>query len=265
MIIQQVPRTLQDPGPPPTPQKTLTRWNQFLGSISTGMLLQDAMLKHFMTRADIEACCLVPEERKRWNDARLAARKRTWSALDFEDIFQRIAAGEKVKDAIDAVRGTVGNSTTDFMAIILADAALNEQYMTALKSRAIKLGEELIDIADDDSRDTLVNDKGPLPNNAAVNRDKLRVETRQRLMGSWFPKLFGDQKNQMQVNVQVNYAERLEAARARAKGQRAAITKAPDPAVVEAAFRELPAAETDTSWLDEKPKEDPLDTTWLEG
>jgi hypothetical protein len=38
-----------------------------------------------------------------------------------------------------------------------------------------------------------------------------------------------------------------------------------DPAVVEAAFREIPKEETDYSWLDEKPKEDPLDTTWLEG
>lgn len=43
-----------------------------------------------------------------------------------------------------------------------------------------------------------------------MNRDKLRVDTRTRLMSAWYPKPFSEKKGDVQVNVQVNHARRLE-------------------------------------------------------
>lgn len=262
MEIAFTPKSLPAVGPPPTPLKTLSRWNQFLGTIASGVLLEDAMLKHYMSRADIEACCRSShEERQRWDDARLAARRRKWSVFDLEDVFQRIAGGMKVTEAVQQVKGYICN---DFNSIVITDPTLNLQYMAALKSRAMILAEDIIDISDDDSNDVIDGPKGQIPNNAAVGRSKLRVETRTRLMGSWFPKLFGDQKNNVQVNVQVNHAARLEEARARATTRKPTAPKGIPEHVIEAAFAESVSEEQlDTSWLDEKP--DPaLDTSWLE-
>lgn len=262
MQIAATPRSLTDPGQPPTPEKTLTRWRQFLGTIACGTVLQDAMMKHYMTRADIEACVRSShEERSAWNDARLAALKRGWTVMQFEDIFEKIAGGEKINEAVEAVKpgASQTNNRQEFNRIVISDSVLNEQYMAALRSRALIVSDEILEIADDDSNDVIHNDKGPAPNQAAVNRSKLRVETRRALMTSWFPKLFGEAKNQTQVNVQVNYAEKLEEARTRAtkRSSESALTRD----VIEAAFRDV-AVEDEFAWLDEKPK--PLDTTWLE-
>jgi hypothetical protein len=267
MQVAFTPKGLPDPGSPPVPQKTLSRWDQFLGSIATGTLLPDAMLKHYMTRADIESCIrLSHEHRQAWDDARLSAMKRGWSAFEFEDIFERIAGGMTIKQALTEVKGS--NCQSMFNRIVLADGALNEQYLNALKAKSLVLQEEIIEMADDSSNDTITNQtkwgETTLPNNAAVNRSKLQAETRLRLMGAWNTKMFGESKQQTQVNVQVNYAEKLEEARSRATLRSAVPLPAISRDVVEAAFTEM-AAESDTSWLDEPAKEPAMDATWLEG
>lgn len=273
MNLPVTPRGLPDPGAPTVPQTTLSRWSQFLGSIAAGIHLPDAMLKHYISRADIEACIRSDSaERQRFDDARLAALKVKWSVFDLEDVFERIAQGMPVGKAIAAVRGIADASapTGEFNRLVVLDTILNEQYMRALKSRALILGEEIIEQADDSSNDMASGKNGDIPNNAAVNRSKLKVETRLRLMGSWFPRLFGEAKNQVQVNVQVNHAKQLEEARARRdnKGLSAPVRSISQD-VVDATFRDASAGE-DTSWLDNPdsttstPPGTALDTTWLE-
>lgn len=268
MQIAATPRNLVDPGPPPVPTKTLSRWDQFLGSIAAGVLLQDAMKKHFMTRADIESCVrLSHEHRQAWNDARITAMKRGWTAFDFEDIFERIAGGMPATAAVEAVKGSGGTPMSSFNRIVIQDSTLNEQYLAALKARSLCLQDQVVELADEKGDDTISNKTKwgttVLPNNAAVNRSKLQVETRLRLMAAWNTKMFGEQKQATQVNVQVNYAEKLEEARSRAvqrsPSQPAALTRD----FVEAAFKDVLTDNVmDTTWLDEK---DPaVDTTWLE-
>lgn len=265
MQVAATPRGLPDPGAPPKPIQTLSRWVQFLGSIAAGIALPDAMLKHFISRADIEACIRSSdEERTRWDEARLASMKRGWSAFDFEDIFERIAGGMPVQQAIAEVRGvaTGGPLYSAFNRIIIADATLNGLYMAALKARSLAMQDEILDIADDDAGDVIAGPKGDIPNNAAVNRSKLKVETRTRLMGAWHTKMFGEQKQQTQVNVQVNHAVRLEEARARRDTR--AVPAIPQR-VLDAAFSEIVPAGTSASndW-DDVPVPAPVDTTWLE-
>ncbi len=74
--------------------------------------------------------------------------------------------------------------------------------------------------------------------------------------------MFGEQKQATQVNVQVNYAEKLEEARSRAVQRSPSQPAALSRDFVEAAFKDVDPEAVDTSWLDEK---DPAaDTTWLE-
>jgi hypothetical protein len=257
------PRSLIDPKGRSAPANTMSKWALFLGDITTGTPLQDAMLKHRMKRAEIEACIrLSPEERQRWNDARMAARKRAWSAFDLEDIFAKIAAGTPVLKAIAAVRPVFnpekgGSSVVeDFMKLCTQDPEFKEMYEFALKSRAVIASEQIIDIADGDGRDYLDNGKGGFtPDGAKVNRDKLRVETRRGLMSAWYPKLFSENKGDVQVNVQVNHAQRLEEARARRDTRSA--NRSPT-AIVDAVFNDRPAVE------EAKPDWDDLPTIWRE-
>lgn len=265
MQVAATPRGLPDPGAPPKQIQTLSRWVQFLGSVAAGIPLADAMLKHYISRADIEACIRSSdEERIRWDEARLAALKRGWSAFDFEDIFERIAGGMAVQEALTAVRGiTAGGPVySAFNRIIIADATLNGQYMAALKSRALVMSEEIIEIADDDAGDVIAGPKGDIPNNAAVNRSKLKVETRARLMGAWHTKMFGEAKQSVQVAVQVNHAVRLEEARARRD------TRVIPQRVIDAAFTEAEIApvvpEGTTGAAEDWDDCAPLDTSWLD-
>jgi hypothetical protein len=239
-ILPATPRSLVDPGAPPTPVKTLSRWTLFLGEIACGTSVQDAMLKHYMKRADIEACVRAsPEERVRWNDARMAGRKTKWSAFDIEEIFGHIASGTPIKESVDLVRS---GQAKEFSFLCASDPEFNRMYLEAVKARAIGASEEILKIADGDGEgDYLDNGKGGfVPDNAKVNRDKLRVDTRSKLMGAWYGKLFGEKKGDVQVNVQVNHAERLEQARQRRDWRTS--TRGLTPEVIEAAFKSLPDA-----------------------
>ena len=243
---------MTDPGAPPVPARLLTRWEEFLGSIAAGVVLQEAMLKHFVTRAEIEAKCFIPAELKRWNEARASARRRSWSVLDLEDVFAKIGTGNLT--VADAVQSVKAGSYFSFHDVVVNDPELNERYMNALKLRAMHLGEGVLALADDKSEDTLDTGgkSGIVPNNANVNRAKLQVDTRLRLMKGWFPNVWGD-KPTTQVNIQVNHAEKLEGARARAREKRAIpSSRAILNQAIEATFTEVP------------PEDDPLDTSWMD-
>jgi hypothetical protein len=246
--VPALPRSVVDPPGEPLPTG-LTRWSMFLGELAAGLSLEECMLKYRMRRADIEAHVRVSQtERERWTAARLAARKRLWSTFDLEEIFANIASGMPIAKAIGAAQGlpegkaAFSEQVRDFTYLCSADADLHEQYLAACKSRALVLSEDLLEVADGDGTgDYLDNGKGGfIPDNAKVNRDKLRVDTRKALMGNWFPKLFGEKKGDTQVNIQFNHAERLEQARQRRDGREA--TKL-TPQIIEAAFREVPAVE----------------------
>lgn len=55
-----------------------------------------------------------------------------------------------------------------------------------------KMAEECVEIADDGTNDWMMRENGPQLNSEHVQRSKLRIETRLRLLGKWLPKVFGD-------------------------------------------------------------------------
>lgn len=67
----------------------------------------------------------------------------------------------------------------------------SEQYAQAKALQADKMGENILDIADDSSGDALVTNKGVIENREFTSRSKLRVETRMWLMERLAPKKYG--------------------------------------------------------------------------
>lgn len=54
------------------------------------------------------------------------------------------------------------------------------------------IAEECLSIADDSSEDIEFTQNGPRPNSEFIQRSKLRIETRLKLLSKWNPKKYGD-------------------------------------------------------------------------
>jgi len=67
-----------------------------------------------------------------------------------------------------------------------------EQYTRAKEEAADLLVEEMLEIADEVSNDTISTDKGDKPNSEWINRSRLRVDTRKWVASKLKPKKYGD-------------------------------------------------------------------------
>ena len=68
-----------------------------------------------------------------------------------------------------------------------------EKFAEAKSSQIETLVDEIIDILDDSSRDTMTNELGAIvSNNAAITRDKLRIDSRKWLAAKLLPKVYGN-------------------------------------------------------------------------
>jgi terminase small subunit-like protein len=102
--------------------------------------------------------------------------------------------------------------------------AFADRYARAVESRAEKLAEEIISIADDDEGDYGYKEGADkdgegaklciLPDN--IQRAKLRVDSRKWVASKLFPKKYGDFQR-IEAQVSVSIADRLKEARERAK------------------------------------------------
>ena len=255
------PRSLPDPGKPPTPVKTVSRWDSFIGELATGVGIEAAMKKFYVTRADIETMTRLSDgglQRQRFEDARLAGRKSSWSMFDLEDFFALISQGITVEAAHERVKGSI--PTDGFYHLLNAEPDMNARYKKAKEGAMLHMAEHILEHADDSTGDVIETLKGPAPNMANVGRSKLKVDSRFRLMGSFNARLFGEKKGDTNVQVNINPAERLEEARARVAGRDKPLVKPISHEVVDAVFAAVPAADTDVSWMDAAP----TDTIWKE-
>lgn len=65
-------------------------------------------------------------------------------------------------------------------------------YTRAREEQAHFMAEEIIDIADDVSKDNLTTEVGEIENREWVNRSKIRIEARKWLASKLLPKKYGD-------------------------------------------------------------------------
>ena len=79
-----------------------------------------------------------------------------------------------------------------FYARIQASQRLAELMEKARESGYDAIANECLDIADDATDDMIETDRGPKLNKEHIQRSKLRVETRLKLLSKWHPKKYGE-------------------------------------------------------------------------
>jgi len=189
----------------------LDAWTRLLGLIADGVKDVQAIQAVGATRALVEGMLRTSKERlQEWKDAHIAYERRNWSPELISSLCDDIAAGLTVKKACQRAKRDLNT----FLKLVLADPVIRDQYDTARRIRAELWADETIEIADNDSNDMDILGKG---NIAAVKRADTRIAARHKLMKDFARDRFGDKedKTQVEVNINLNHAERLEAAHAR--------------------------------------------------
>lgn len=121
----------------------------------------------------------------------MASEKRTAAekAEIVRTICERMAEGKSLRQA------TMNNdpvSKSTFLRWCDGNKKIADQYARALEARTDVLADEILDISDDSSKDTLHGEFGPYENKEWVNRSKLRVESRKWLLSKMMPRRYGD-------------------------------------------------------------------------
>lgn len=107
---------------------------------------------------------------------------------DFEYICMEIERGVALRRACP-----VFMSLRKFYELMDASSEKRERYARACEARADKIFDDLLDIADDGSNDTYVDDNGmPRTDTEVIQRSKLRVDTRKWMLAKLAPKKYGD-------------------------------------------------------------------------
>jgi hypothetical protein len=222
----------------------LERFNAYLKSIAAGMSPTDAMQHHGLLWREIELVVLgSPLEGERWRQGRLLGQAARWSLLDRDELFGRLARGVPVEKALVEVRGNerLEQDLGEFFELVEALPEFQERFAAAMRANGLRDMQRVEKIAEDMSRDTLDTLKGPIPNMAAVGRDKLRVEALQWRLARLDPERWGERKQNVNVQVNVNHAEVLEGARTRAKVRDKGVTREQMRNAVDAVFKPVEA------------------------
>jgi len=87
-----------------------------------------------------------------------------------------------------------GSSHTSFFGWLKEIDGLAERYARAKSDQMHLFAEEILDIADNTSKDVEVTAEGIRVNHDVIQRDKLRVDTRKWLMSKLAPKTYGERQ-----------------------------------------------------------------------
>jgi hypothetical protein len=112
----------------------------------------------------------------------------------FDTILSRIEEGESL---VKICKDKKMPNKVNFYRWIDKDIELRNKYARACEARAEKIFEEIIDIADDSSNDTILGkakdgSEYEMENKEWVNRSKLKVDARKWVLAKMHPKKYGD-------------------------------------------------------------------------
>lgn len=131
--------------------------------------------------------------------ARIGRPPYKWTEELETEIIDRLSNGQSLT-SICAMEG-MPNPDTVYKRIE-ASASFADRYRRARENMGSVLFDQCLAIADDDSRDVIETPDGPQVNHAAIQRDKIRIETRFRMAGKFNAAL--SEKVQAHAGVTVN-------------------------------------------------------------
>ena len=192
-----------------TPEK----WKKVIGRIAAGESPQVAIKTLRIAPSVLEGHLLADKKaRSQLNDAKLQALHRIWSEDMLESVLVDIAMGATVNQACKNV--FMEDRVDTFYRIIMRDPNAKDAYEEARMIQAEKMAiDVIIEISDNADEDETIDGK---PNSAAVNRSRLRVDSRKWIASKLHYKRFGDRIQQdVEATIVIDHAARLEAARKR--------------------------------------------------
>lgn len=115
-----------------------------------------------------------------------------------DNICERLADGESLR--LICASEDMPSRSMVFRWLAQIDS-FRDQYARAREAQADVLADEILEIADDTTRDTIATEKnGVQPNSEWITRSRLRVDARKWLASKMAPKKYGD-KLDIEANV----------------------------------------------------------------
>lgn len=109
-----------------------------------------------------------------------------------ELVLDCIASGLALKTIIDSRTRQETPCYSEWHEWMKEDAELANRYARACEERADKVFEEILEIADDASRDDIETENGIIANHEWISRSRLRVDARKWALSKMNPKKYGD-------------------------------------------------------------------------
>ena len=106
-----------------------------------------------------------------------------------DKVCEEIALGASIR-TVCGMEGMPGVAT--IFKWIRTNEEFAKQYARATEERTEAMSEDILDIADDGTNDWMIVNDREVPDSEALQRSKLRVETRKWLMSKMKPKKYGD-------------------------------------------------------------------------
>lgn len=118
-------------------------------------------------------------------------------AYDKENTFNQILLSIEEGNSLRTTLKREGMPTsTTFYEWIDNDKEKALHYARACEKRADSIFEEILEIADETSNDTIITDKGEIPNSEWIARSRLKVDARKWMLGKMNPKKYGEKIQQ---------------------------------------------------------------------
>lgn len=128
--------------------------------------------------------------KKKAGPKRPVGRPTTFAQEIADQICERIACGESLRKICEG-EDMPGLSTV--FRWLYANEAFRDQYTRAREAQQEYLALEILEIADDGSNDTYIDEEGkPRVDHDVIQRSRLRVDTRKWIMSKLAPKKYGD-------------------------------------------------------------------------
>ena len=120
----------------------------------------------------------------------MAGRPSSFSEEIAQEICLKLSLGESLRSILSAEEKPAMSTVMRWLA---EKPEFQEQYARARQAQAEYWAEQIVEIADDSSQDTITNERGnEVANSEWINRSRLRVDTRKWLMSKLLPKKYGD-------------------------------------------------------------------------
>lgn len=192
------------------------RWQKFLGLVAGGTPARAALKEIGSGRRQLEGILRDVKKKAQYDEAKVIAMKKIWDEETVDEILAAVAMNERqgiLKDVIE----DRGLDPSSFYSLMLKDPGIKAAYEEARHIQMEVMADEMRRIANDGTNDTYTDHKGHVrTDNDVIQRSKLRVDTMKWVMSKLHYARFGDrQTHDVNANVVVDHASRLEAARKR--------------------------------------------------